>query len=115
LGILLTITSAPGAIKTDIIANPVTLGQNDKDVITATHPNRADGRPEEIAAGIHRLLSDQASFVAEAVLNVGSGLKRSSARTSLAGLRRAGYARRSSSTGMVRTPAVWRAYSAKPG
>jgi hypothetical protein len=25
------------------------------------------------------------------------------------------YARLSSSTGMVRTPAVWRAYSAKPG
>jgi hypothetical protein len=36
-------------------------------------------------------------------------------RTSLAGLRRVGYARLSSSTGMVRTPAVWRAYSAKPG
>src|SRR6476620_8117950 len=48
------------------------------------------------------------------VLNIG-GLKRGSARTSRAGLRRAGYARRSSSTGMVRTPAVWRAYSAKPG
>ena len=27
----------------------------------------------------------------------------------------AGYARLSSSTGMVRTPAVWRAYSANPG
>jgi hypothetical protein len=88
---------------------------SDKDAITATHPNRADGRAEKIAAGIHRLLSDQASFVAGVVLNIGSGLKRSSARTSLAGLRRAGYARRSSSTGMVRTPAVWRAYSAKPG
>src|SRR6266496_1805404 len=36
-------------------------------------------------------------------------------RTSLAGLRGVGYARLSSSTGMVRTPAVWRAYSAKPG
>jgi transposase len=35
--------------------------------------------------------------------------------TSLAGLRGVGYARLSSSTGMVRTPAVWRAYSAKPG
>src|SRR6266851_4557513 len=31
------------------------------------------------------------------------------------GLRDVGYARLSSSTGMVRTPAVWRAYSAKPG
>jgi hypothetical protein len=30
-------------------------------------------------------------------------------------LRGVGYARLSSSTGMVRTPAVWRAYSAKPG
>jgi hypothetical protein len=29
-------------------------------------------------------------------------------------LRDVGYARVSSSTGMVRTPAVWRAYSAKP-
>ena len=36
-------------------------------------------------------------------------------RTSLAALSRAGYARLSSSTGMVRTPAVWRSYSAKPG
>jgi hypothetical protein len=36
-------------------------------------------------------------------------------RTSLAGLRRVDYARLSSSTGMVRTPAVWRSYSAKPG
>jgi hypothetical protein len=36
-------------------------------------------------------------------------------RTSLAGLRGVGYARLSSSTGMVRTPAVWRAYPAKPG
>jgi hypothetical protein len=55
LGTLLTITSAPGAIKNDIIANPITLRQYDKDAITATHPNRADRRPEEIAAGIHRL------------------------------------------------------------
>ena len=36
-------------------------------------------------------------------------------RTSLADLEGAGYARLSSSTGMVRIPAVWRAYSAKPG
>ena len=36
-------------------------------------------------------------------------------RTSLAGLRGVGYARLSSSTGMMRTLAVWRAYSAKPG
>jgi hypothetical protein len=36
-------------------------------------------------------------------------------RTSLAGLRGVGYARLSSSTGMVRISAVWRAYSAKPG
>ena len=36
-------------------------------------------------------------------------------RTSLAGLRGVGYARLSSSTGMVRIPAVWRAYPAKPG
>jgi hypothetical protein len=91
-------------------ARPVRHGRHNSDA-----PQGADGRPEEIAAGIHRLLSDQASFVAGAVLNIGCGLKRGSARTSLAGLRRGGYARRSSSTGMVRTPAVWRAYSAKPG
>ena len=36
-------------------------------------------------------------------------------RTSLAGLTGVGYALLSSSTGMVRIPAVWRAYSAKPG
>ena len=43
------------------------------------------------------------------------GLMRNGTMTSLAGLRGVGYARLSSSTGMVRTPAVWRAYSAKPG
>jgi hypothetical protein len=31
------------------------------------------------------------------------------------GLRDVGYTRVSSSTGMMRTPAVWRSYSAKPG
>jgi hypothetical protein len=36
-------------------------------------------------------------------------------RAALAGLRGVGYARLSSSTGMVRIPAVWRSYSAKPG
>jgi hypothetical protein len=36
-------------------------------------------------------------------------------RTSLAALMHVSYTRLSSSTGMVRTPAVWRSYSAKPG
>ena len=44
----------------------------------------------------------------------GSGMIINGARTPRV-LEDVGYARVSSSTGMVRTPAVWRAYSAKPG
>jgi NAD(P)-dependent dehydrogenase (short-subunit alcohol dehydrogenase family) len=66
---------APGAIKTDIIARAITLGQYDEETIRGMHPMDRMGRPEEIAAGIHWLLSDQASFVAGAILNIDGGFQ----------------------------------------
>jgi NAD(P)-dependent dehydrogenase (short-subunit alcohol dehydrogenase family) len=66
---------APGAIKTDIIARSITLGQYDEETITEMHPMGRMGRPQEIAAGIYWLLSDQASFVAGAILNIDGGFQ----------------------------------------
>ncbi|KAB8173158.1 SDR family NAD(P)-dependent oxidoreductase [Microbispora catharanthi] len=66
---------APGAIKTDIIARAITLGQYDEETITAMHPMGRMGLPSEIAEGIHWLLSDKASFVAGAVLNIDGGFQ----------------------------------------
>ncbi|MET7574738.1 SDR family oxidoreductase [Streptomyces sp. NPDC005492] len=66
---------APGAIKTDIIAKAIALGQYDEDTITAMHPIGRMGRPQEIAAGIHWLLSEESSFVAGAILNIDGGFQ----------------------------------------
>ncbi|MBB5773973.1 SDR family NAD(P)-dependent oxidoreductase [Nonomuraea jabiensis] len=66
---------APGAIKTDIIARAITLGQYDEETIIAMHPMGRMGRPQEIAEGIHWLLSDKASFVAGAILNIDGGFQ----------------------------------------
>jgi NAD(P)-dependent dehydrogenase (short-subunit alcohol dehydrogenase family) len=40
------------------------------------------GSPQEIAAGIHWLLADQASFVAGTILNLDGGFQAKSARSS---------------------------------
>jgi NAD(P)-dependent dehydrogenase (short-subunit alcohol dehydrogenase family) len=66
---------APGAIKTDIIARAIKLGQYDEETITAMHPMGRMGQPQEIAEGIHWLLSDKASFVAGAILNIDGGFQ----------------------------------------
>ncbi|MEV7283127.1 glucose 1-dehydrogenase [Streptomyces sp. NPDC093252] len=66
---------APGAIKTDIIARAITLGQYDEETITAMHPIGRMGQPTEIAQGIHWLLSDTSSFVAGAILNIDGGFQ----------------------------------------
>ncbi|MFI6732517.1 SDR family NAD(P)-dependent oxidoreductase [Nonomuraea sp. NPDC050451] len=66
---------APGAIKTDIIARAITLGQYDEETIIAMHPIGRMGQPQEIAEGIHWLLSDKASFVAGAILNIDGGFQ----------------------------------------
>ncbi|MEU5485426.1 SDR family NAD(P)-dependent oxidoreductase [Streptomyces mirabilis] len=66
---------APGAIKTDIIANAISLGQYDEDTITAMHPMGRMGLPQEIAAGIRWLLSGESSFVAGTVLNIDGGFQ----------------------------------------
>lgn len=66
---------APGAIKTDIIARAISLGQYDEETIVDMHPIARMGQPREIAAGIHWLLSDQSSFVAGAILNIDGGFQ----------------------------------------
>jgi NAD(P)-dependent dehydrogenase (short-subunit alcohol dehydrogenase family) len=66
---------APGAIKTDLIARSISLGQYDEDAIIAMHPIGRMGLPREIAEGIVWLLSDKASFVAGAILNIDGGFQ----------------------------------------
>jgi NAD(P)-dependent dehydrogenase (short-subunit alcohol dehydrogenase family) len=66
---------APGAIKTDIIANAITLGQYDEATIVAMHPMNRMGLPHEIAEGIIWLLSDKASFVTGHILSIDGGFQ----------------------------------------
>ena len=66
---------APGAIRTDLIAGQIQLGQYDEGTISAMHPMERMGRPEEIANGICWLLSGQASFVTGHVLNIDGGFQ----------------------------------------
>jgi NAD(P)-dependent dehydrogenase (short-subunit alcohol dehydrogenase family) len=66
---------APGAIKTDIIARAISLGQYDEETVIDMHPMARMGQPREIAVGIHWLLSDRASFVAGAILNIDGGFQ----------------------------------------
>ncbi|MDB5982092.1 MAG: putative NAD-dependent oxidoreductase [Pseudomonas sp.] len=66
---------APGAIRTDLIAHQISLGQYDEASIAAMHPMQRMGEPEEIARGICWLLSDEASFVTGHVLNIDGGFQ----------------------------------------
>ena len=66
---------APGAVRTDLIAGQITLGQYDEPTISAMHPMQRMGRPEEIARGICWLLSEQASFVTGHVLSIDGGFQ----------------------------------------
>jgi NAD(P)-dependent dehydrogenase (short-subunit alcohol dehydrogenase family) len=66
---------APGAIKTEILARSIDLGQYDYPTVSAMHTMNRMGRPEEIAQGIAWLLSDEASFVTGHVLNIDGGFQ----------------------------------------
>lgn len=66
---------APGAVKTDLIEQQITLGQYDEPSIRAMHPMARMGRPEEIARGIVWLLSAESSFVTGHVLNIDGGFQ----------------------------------------
>ncbi len=64
---------APGAIRTEMIAGQIALGQYDEATIQAMHPMGRMGLPEEVACGICWLLSDEASFVTGHVLSIDGG------------------------------------------
>lgn len=66
---------APGAVRTDLIAGQIALGQYDEATISAMHPMQRMGRPEEIARGICWLLSEQASFVTGHVMSIDGGFQ----------------------------------------
>lgn len=63
---------APGAIRTDIIADYI---QANEEGLAAMHPIKRIGEPDEIANGIAWLLSDEASFVAGHILNIDGGFQ----------------------------------------
>ena len=66
---------APGAIKTDIIANSILQGTYNEEMIRKMHPMARMGNPDEIAYGIRWLLSDEASFVTGHILNIDGGFQ----------------------------------------
>lgn len=63
---------APGAIRTDIIADQL---NNNLAELESMHPMHRVGKPEEIANGIFWLLSEQSSFVTGHILNVDGGFQ----------------------------------------
>lgn len=63
---------APGAIRTDIIADQIKI---DEPGLAAAHPIGRIGEPEEIANGIAWLLSEEASFVVGHILNIDGGFQ----------------------------------------
>lgn len=63
---------APGAIRTDIIADQL---NNNLAELEAMHPMHRVGKPEEIANAIFWLLSEQSSFVTGHILNVDGGFQ----------------------------------------
>ncbi|WP_260287761.1 SDR family NAD(P)-dependent oxidoreductase [Peribacillus aracenensis] len=64
---------APGAIKTDSIAQFIEQGTYDENMIIQMHPMMRMGRPQEIADAIVWLSSDEASFATGTILNVDGG------------------------------------------
>ena len=71
------VCDAPGATKTDIIARELAGGDPNYNEanISAMHPMKRLGRPEEIANGIAFLLSDEASFITGHILNIDGGFQ----------------------------------------
>ena len=63
---------APGAIRTDIIADQIAAYEG---ALASMHPIGRIGEPQEIAAGITWLLSDEASFVVGHILNIDGGFQ----------------------------------------
>lgn len=64
---------APGAIKTDILANAINAGSYDISAIQALHPMQRLGEVEDIANGIYFLASEENKFMTGTILNIDGG------------------------------------------
>lgn len=63
---------APGYIKTPLVTNATAKGNIDPSIV-GLHAMMRFGEPEEIAAGVKFLLSDEASYITGVVLNIDGG------------------------------------------
>jgi NAD(P)-dependent dehydrogenase (short-subunit alcohol dehydrogenase family) len=64
---------APGAIRTDIIIQQMSLGVYDEKMVVEMFPVKRMGHPQEIANGIAWLSSDEASYITGHVLAIDGG------------------------------------------
>jgi 3-oxoacyl-[acyl-carrier protein] reductase len=66
---------APGLIETPLIEEAVSRGHIDRSVVESHHAMNRLGYPEEIAAAVDFLLSDDASFITGEIMNVDGGFR----------------------------------------
>ena len=64
---------APGAVKTDIIAEAISQGTYDEEIIVTMEPMGRMGKAQEIANGIAWLCSEESSFVTGEILSIDGG------------------------------------------
>ncbi len=62
---------APGFIETDMTG---TLTEAQREALLAQVPLKRLGRPDDVAAGVSYLLSDQASYVTGITLDINGGM-----------------------------------------
>lgn len=67
---------APGYVETALLTEAFDKGHVDRDVVSAHSALNRVAAPEEIAASIRFLLSDEAGFITGELLNVDGGFRR---------------------------------------